>query len=578
MKYSSILVALIALLSVSEAKAEGELQETSPRLVLPLKTDIYLSGNFGELRSNHFHGGLDFRTEGRIGLPIYSVDEGYIARVSISHYGAGKALYVQHPGDLMSVYFHLDRFTPELTRIIEKKQYEQQMWGLDYTFAPGEIPVERDEQIAYSGNTGSSAGPHLHFEIRDTKNNLVINPKEFYSEHIKDTRKPIAQSITIYDLGREGFYDADTKRRHFSLSGSNGDYRLGGEIRAWGEIAMGVRAYDVKDEVHFKYGLRDVRLIVDDTLRYESRLDAFPAGESRLMNSLIDYPQWRANRQMIMKSLVDPGNRTPMFPSVHAKRGAITIDQERVYNGRYELVDYDGNMSIIRFYIRGVRRADLPVKVDPIIDDALRFKVDKDNHFARDNFRVTIPKGVLFEDMTLRYSQRDAEGISNSVSPIFRIHDENTPVIGWADIEIKLNHFSLIDPSKFYVGKVNGNRLSYLRSSFQRDGFVKGAFREFGEFALGVDTVMPSVTPRDEPRWSSHGVVSISASDAQSGLKFVRAFIDDKFVLLEPQKGSSIYRYRLNRRDIERGKLHKLRIVAEDMCGNESILEREFRW
>jgi len=166
MKYSSILVALIALLSVSEAKAEGELQETSPRLVLPLKTDIYLSGNFGELRSNHFHGGLDFRTEGRIGLPIYSVDEGYIARVSISHYGAGKALYVQHPGDLMSVYFHLDRFTPELTRIIEKKQYEQQMWGLDYTFAPGEIPVERDEQIAYSGNTGSSAGPHLHFEWR----------------------------------------------------------------------------------------------------------------------------------------------------------------------------------------------------------------------------------------------------------------------------------------------------------------------------------------------------------------------------------------------------------------------------
>lgn len=568
--------ALVAACGVTTAVAQADL-EVMGRLELPLKTEVFLAGNFGELRSNHFHGGLDFRTEGRVGLPVFSVDEGYVSRVSISHYGAGKALYVQHPGDIMSVYFHLDRFTPELTRLVEEKQHEVEKWALDYTFKPGEFPVKRGEQIAFAGNTGSSDGPHLHFELHDTKQNLVINPKHYYGEHVKDTRKPIAQAVTLYELG-DGFYDPKTTRRHFAVTGSNGVYRIGGEMRAWGRVALGVRGYDVKNDVHFKYGIRDVKLYVDDTLRFESRLDAFPKGEARLMNSLIDYPQWRINRQMIMKSLVDEGNRTPMFPFIHANRGVVEVKEERLYKGRYELTDYDGNQSTIQFDIRGARKPVVISEFVALTDDSHRFKVGRENRFVSEEFRLILPQGVLFEEMTLRHSKREAGTITAAISPIFQIHDANTPMVGWSSLELRVNHFSLIDPSKFYVGQVNGGRLNYLQSAYQPDGYVKATFREFGEFALAVDTVMPSVKPIDEARWGTLGLISFAVSDAQTGLRFYKGYIDGKFVLFEPQKGSSTVRFRMNRRDVVRGKLHTVRMVAQDMCGNETVVERQFRW
>ncbi|MGL5318512.1 MAG: M23 family metallopeptidase, partial [Bacteroidales bacterium] len=180
--YTLSFAGMIAFMAVPDLSPKEKVEYS-----LPMNLPVYLSGSFGELRNNHFHGGLDFRTESRIGIPVNAVADGYLSRVMVSLYGGGNILFVKHPDGLTSVYMHLDRFVPEITQKVERVQYEKETFILDHSFAPGEIPVTRGQQIAFSGNTGSSGGPHLHFELVDYEADERINPMFFYGDQIKDS-------------------------------------------------------------------------------------------------------------------------------------------------------------------------------------------------------------------------------------------------------------------------------------------------------------------------------------------------------------------------------------------------------
>ena len=258
---------LSLLLSVGGSLAQPSLDEG---LRSPFDFDILLSASYAELRSNHFHAGLDFKTGGVVGKPIMCVADGYIYRAKVEAAGYGMALYVMHDG-FMTVYAHLDRFPDALAKRVRKYQYDKERFEVDMYFSPGDYPVKRGEFLAYAGNTGYSFGPHLHFELRDATGNRLFNPLPYYSHLVTDTRAPKATAMTVYPRIGKGVVSAGSASQAFGLNGNV----LADTVSAWGEIAFGIEALDYMDYTTNKYGLYSIELSVDSVLCFESRMDGF---------------------------------------------------------------------------------------------------------------------------------------------------------------------------------------------------------------------------------------------------------------------------------------------------------------
>ncbi|MCC8147214.1 MAG: M23 family metallopeptidase, partial [Bacteroidales bacterium] len=255
-------------------------------LVPPLDIPLYLSGNFGELRANHFHSGIDFKTQGVTGLPVKSVKEGYISRISVSPYGYGNALYIDHPDGTTSVYAHLDRFTPDIESVVRDSQYVKETFAVNLFFSPDQLSIAKGEKIAYSGNTGSSGGPHVHFEIRETQTEMPLDPLPFYKDKIKDTRPPEIRGLMIFPQFNKGVVNGNTNNQEVELiKNSSGQMIVKDKITAWGEIGVGIKAYDRMNETSNIYGVNEIILKVDGEEVYHSIMDKFSFDKTRYLNT-----------------------------------------------------------------------------------------------------------------------------------------------------------------------------------------------------------------------------------------------------------------------------------------------------
>lgn len=276
----------------------------------PFDFPILLSGSFGELRSNHFHSGIDFKTQGAEGKPIRAVLPGYVSRISVSPWGYGNALYLDHPDGTTTVYAHLQRFTPEVADYIKEKQYATESFAVNLYPEPGLFEFDQGDLIAYSGNTGSSAGPHLHFEVRDTKTEEVLDPIVYFRDQITDTKPPRINQIMVYPMEGKGVVNGKARKQSFKpVTAKNGKQTIATPIKAWGEIGLGVNAYDYMDNTSNIYGVKEIRLEVDSQLIFHSDIDRFAFDETRYLNSFTDYEQWRNQRSFYSRSYVEPGNR-----------------------------------------------------------------------------------------------------------------------------------------------------------------------------------------------------------------------------------------------------------------------------
>ena len=530
-------------------------------MIAPLKIPLLMSANFGELRPNHFHSGIDLKTQGRTGLPGYAMDGGYVSRVVVSPWGFGRAVYINHPSGLTTVYGHLKSFVPFIDEVVRRLQYEQEDFAIDCEFAEGEIPVGQGDLIGYSGNAGSSGGPHLHLDIRDTETQDPMDPQEWLSRYITDDVAPEPRRVVVYT--HDGVMGNTARRveRKASRSGA-GTYSIGEPVPAWGDVSFGIEAYDRMTGTANKYGVHQVDLYVDDSLFFSTYIYRYSFDETRYINSFTEEGK-------IMRTYVAPGNRLRSIYKQVDNHGILHVDEERPYRCRYILTDYDGNRSVLDFTLTGK----LQEPVEPQ-KSGIYFSYAVDNLYKKDDLGIFVPAGALYENID--FTRRKL---------VSRKYCSDTQVIGPddislhrpADLSIRLTRDELTDKNQYYLVRLKGNRV-YPVSGEYADGWYKAKIRNFGSYAVAVDSVSPSIQPVAPERWSSRGTVVLKVTDSGSGLKSYRGEIDGKFVLFELDGKTARITYRLESNRVKKGSRHTLKVRATDMCGNEQVYTGSFVW
>lgn len=537
----------------------------------PLDIPLILSANFGELRPNHFHSGIDLKTQGVINKPVYSIEAGYISRISVSSSGYGLALYINHPNGQTSVYGHLESYAPRIAEYIKEKQYEKESYSIDISLTEEEIPVKRGELVAYSGNTGSSGGPHVHFEIRNTTDQLALDPLVYYKEHIKDGVAPQLKGIAIYPIGNIGVVNGRNEHpfRTSVQIDKKGQYPpIKDTIKVWGRVGAAVYANDKMAGTHNIYGVKVVRLFCNEEEIFRSDINSVNFSDTRMINSMIDFDYWYNKRAYYQKSFIEPGNKLPIYTTVN--NGYIDVNEEKIYNLCYELEDLYGNVTRYSFSLLGVQQ-EFP---EPKQCTQMMLR-DEDNVYEGELFSIFIPKESLYKDLCFVLNKSQTK---NYLSSLYKVNDTYVPLNVSSEISIKLTKDSLSNKSQYGIVRVNGVKESWLGGTYH-NGALTAKIRELGgSYAVSYDMQPPAITPIQPAKWVTDNKIVIKLTDNKSGIASYRGTIDGEFALFEHDVKKPLYTYRFDSKKLKKGQTHKLVFTAIDACGNESSYEYEFKY
>lgn len=579
---SIFLLQAIVTFAIAQQRPAPVLPDSNEVYQLPLNLEPFLAGNFGELRNNHFHAGLDFKTQSTVDHPVYAFADGYVHRVGINAYGYGLVIYVRHPHlGLTSVYAHLNGFAENIYDKVRARQQQMEENNAQIQFDENEIPVKRGEVIALSGNTGSSGGPHVHFELRDCndEDDEFFNPMPFFRDSIADHKPPRASHIYLYPLN--GLACGQRVRQSASVIVSQAGQRtINRAFTAWGRIGVGLKAYDYMENQGNTYGVYRIRLYVDDRLIYDFKEDRFRYSERRYTNSLTDFASWTSQRSMIMKSFIEPGNHLRMIDSSLGD-GTVMIDEERAYQFRYVLTDAHGNESSVEFKVKG-KRAQLP-DMGPIYSDlpggtmtqrGILVRSQERLEFDSAGFSLRIDPGNLYRDEILRFKiTQQTDQQKPCVSKIYSVGEGTIPVHGYMELSIPLPKSysdTLTNPNQLYVVNVDGGYVggTYHPATSDSPATVSVRVRECGRYAVRRDLSLPNAS---FPTLGLNKAL-ISVQDTGSGVAKFKVWIDGKFVPFDQNRyGSRVAKPRLF--GIEKGKTHEIRIWIKDNCGNERTIE-----
>ncbi|OAV67240.1 putative peptidase [Bacteroidales bacterium Barb4] len=525
----------------------------------PFDFPILLSGSFGELRGNHFHSGIDFKTQGVEGKPVHAVEAGYVSRVSVSPIGYGNVLYINHPDGKTTVYAHLQRFAPDIAAYVRERQYADESFKVDITLAPEQFPVERGDVVAWSGNTGSSGGPHLHFEVRDTETEEVLDPLPYYQNRVADTRPPQISGIMVYPVEGQGVVNGSGRKQEFKPSAvRNGTSSLTARIEAWGKIGIAVKAYDYMDGTSNIYGVKEITLTADNEVVFHSDITRFAFAETRYLNSFTDYAEWDARRSFYMKTFAEPGNRLRFIDT--RNRGYITIDEERDYHLQYTLSDAFGNTTRLSVVLTGKEQ---PVP-DPPADMEL-FCWNSENRFGAKGIRLVIPRGNLYDDLYFRYAVRED---TTALAPVHTVHDSPLAFHEAARLSLHLSKDFLTDKRQYGIVRLRNGHRSWIGGTY-RNGWIDAPIREAGQYTIAQDTRPPLITPLSPAAGKGLKRLSFRLTDDLSGIARYRAEADGRFILFE-MDSRSVITCRLDETGLPAGR-HTLTLTATDACGNEAV-------
>ena len=530
----------------------------------PLDIPMQLSGNFGELRPNHFHAGFDFKTQQKEGLKVYASAEGYVSRIKISTFGNGKTIYITHPNGYTTVYAQLQKAVGPIQDFITTTHYKEQSFEIEMYLKPGEIPIKKGEWIAVSGNTGASEGPHLHYEIRDSKTEFVINPMLFgFDSGFRDTKKPVISGLYVYPLFSS---TVNTSKRPILLNTAlqkDGTY-LADKVLANGSIGFGIIANDYDDVSFNKNGVYSVNSFLNGQPKFGYQFDTHSFDDMRYVNALIDYAKYKKTGQRVQKLFMK--NKYDLaFIKTDETKGQITPtpNLDNVY--RIEVADFFGNKSEITVPIQYDSSAAL-IPAEPVVSNYF-LVANKDNIFEKENASVFFSAGTFYDDFALNFDVRDKT---------LYLHDDSVPAHSNFTISLTDTTLSKELLEKTFIARLDGEQINY-NSTYRKDSVFSAKVKTLGKYKLVTDTLAPkvSIAKPIEGKWVSQDAIQLQISDAGSGIKTYNGFLNGQWVLFEYDNKTRTITHYFNDDFLLNG-ANELKVIVTDAMGNSTTFETHF--
>lgn len=558
---------LIFLLLLGFRYSESQNAYTLPEnyFINPLELDLKLSGTFGELRSNHFHSGLDIKTQQRTGAKVIAAANGYVSRIKIERYGYGKALYITHPNGYTSVYAHLEKFAPRIEEYVKKRQYEKETFEIQLFPGDLELRVDQGELVAYSGNTGGSGGPHLHFEIRDNAAR-PWNPM-LMGIDIEDTKAPIIKNAKAYPLDENATingYNAPIPLR--LIQQNDGTYKTE-SFKAYGNIGIGVSMADQQNGSYNQNGVYKITTTLNGTKNFEIEFDKYTFNESRHINQLIDYEHFKEHKNRITRLYVPNNSPLSLYKNT-VNNGILRLEDpgtSHIYH--IEVADFKGNTSSI---IANIENESAPESLT-VPDQSDLTYVNHNTSFSKTmgNFTLTIPSGALYADALLDLRQS---------SDTIVAHDDVIPLHKNIIISYDLNSKEGDNLDQYYIGRVTSWGAVYHVNTRRKGNQLIASNRYFGTFAVSKDIGNPTIEPvnfRDGQWISRNKTLQLKIDDKETGIDGYRATINGKYILMEYDYKSGLLTYDFDDKVVT-DKEHQLKVIVTDNVGNSTTFEAVF--
>ena len=562
-KMRSLLVLLALTVSM------GAIAQTYPKYGKPVDIPIQLSATFGELRPNHLHAGLDIKTQGVEGKKVYAVADGYVSRIGVSPYGYGNVLYITHYDGYTSVYAHLQRFKGDIAKYVKQNQYKNKKYTSQLYPEKDKFPVKKGDLIGISGNSGSSGGPHLHFEIRHTGSEKPVNPM-FFGYKIEDNVRPIILGVSVYPMGDESSLEGDIKPMYFSLTeGSKGEYALQERdyVHGNGEISFGVCTYDLVGASTNKDGPYFYELYLDDELAFQVEADSFSYSEPRYVNSLLDYRHYKEKKSSYVRTEIDPNNKLRM---IKKKNGTVNVAEGDTVNVCFKVSDYAGNSSTASFKLVGVASVEVERPVRRRSEYFVKADGSLNNNITIDDFNVSMEEGTLFRDEWIQTGHRDEAGCC---SRVYRFGDEGMTTFKKFTVRIPPDE-KWASSSKLYIASIDNNGKVSSLGGKMKNGWMEVKTHTMGEYAVKVDSVAPTVKAsnfKDGQSVTKLKSLRFKISDDMTGIETYDIYLDDVWVLGQYDAKNNLLYYEFDEK-MKKG-ANNVKVVVTDGVGNKKTLK-----
>ena len=532
----------------------------------PLDISLHLSGTFGELRNNHFHAGVDIKTKRKTGFPVYATADGYVSRIKVAIWGYGKAIYISHPNGYTSVYAHLSKFGDGIQEYVKNIQYQKESYETGNIYPlENEIMIKKGQVIAYTGRTGGFVAPHLHYEIRDTKTEHIINPLLFGLK-IQDSIAPRINKLIAYPIGEGSRINRSVKKQTLAIKkDSLNNYRTN-RISASGSIGFGINVYDLLGKELNKNGVYSIEMKVNGKRHYYHDVETFSFAESKYINLLIDYPYFATYKNRIQKTFREKETKLSIYEDL-VKDGFVDVKEGFSYKVEIIAKDFKGNRSSVKIPIIGVKSESILLQEK----DTTNYKIlkNKFQKFTEGGVTVAFPKNTFYKDIFIDFSVNEK---------LATIHKPTIPLNKSFTITFDSTMYRKSEVNNIYIANINNKKYPYYQNTRKREDKLFTTTKTLGKYTLLIDNKLPKIYNLNfkNNNWISKlNYLTIKISDTQSGIKSYEAFIDDEWILMEYDVKKKKLSYNFSDKKLV-GSKHIFKLVVSDNVGNTNTYNATF--